>query len=104
MKISKGVIRIRKSKKERQHNGQKKKDRQHNGQKKKERQHNGQKKKDRQHNGQKKKERQHKQRFTKHTHKNKDRVARTPLKPGVRSGGSERLAFPALLVTPVVLI
>jgi hypothetical protein len=46
---NKGIIRIRKSKKERQHNDQKKKD--------KERQHNGQKKKDkeRQHSGQKKK-------------------------------------------------
>jgi hypothetical protein len=32
---TKGVIRIRKSKKNRQHNGQKKKDRQHLGQKKK---------------------------------------------------------------------
>ena len=32
---TKGVIRIRKPKKDRQHNGQKKKDRQHNGQKKK---------------------------------------------------------------------
>ena len=64
---TKGIIRIRKSKKERQHNGQKKKDkeRQHNDQRKKdkERHHNGQKKKDkeRQHNGQRKKdkERQH---------------------------------------------
>jgi hypothetical protein len=34
-------------------------------------------KKDRQHNGYKKKE---KQRSTKHTHKTKDRVTRTPLK------------------------
>jgi len=32
---TKGVIRIRKSKKDRQHNGQLKKDRQHNGQQKK---------------------------------------------------------------------
>ena len=66
----KGIIRIRKLKKDRQHNGQKK-DRQHNGQKK-DRQHNGQKK-DRQHNGQKKKDK----RTTKHTHKTKDRVTRT---------------------------
>ena len=36
-------------------------------------------KKNRQHNGQKKKD---KQRFTKHTHKTKDRVTRTPLKTG----------------------
>ena len=45
LKIPKEVIRIRISKKSRQHNGQKKKNRQHNGQKKKNRQHNGQKKK-----------------------------------------------------------
>ena len=47
---TKGLIRSRKSKKDRQHNDQKKKDRQHNDQKK-DRQHNDQKK-DRQHNGQ----------------------------------------------------
>ena len=35
-----------------------------------------------QHNGQTKK---YKQRSTKHTHKTKDRVTRTPLKPGVNS-------------------
>ena len=55
---TKEVIRIRKSKKNRQHNGQKKKD---------------------------------KQRSTKHTHKTKDRVTRTPLKTGGElrcSGGS----------------
>jgi hypothetical protein len=46
---TKGVIRIRKSKKNRQRNGQEKKD---------------------------------KQRSTKHTHKTKDRVTRTPLKTG----------------------
>jgi hypothetical protein len=46
---TKEVIRIRKSKKNRQHNGQKKKG---------------------------------KQRSTKHTHKTKDRVTRTPLKTG----------------------
>jgi len=45
---TKGVIRICKSKKDNQHNGQKKKDNQHNGQKKKDNQHNGQKKKDNQ--------------------------------------------------------
>ena len=50
-----GVIRSRKSKKDRQYNGQKKKDRQCNGKKKKDRQYNGQKKKDRQYNGQMKK-------------------------------------------------
>jgi hypothetical protein len=31
-----------------------------------------------------------KQRFPKHTHKIKDRVTRTPLKPGVISGAPER--------------
>jgi hypothetical protein len=58
-------------------------------------------KKDRQHNGQIKKD---KQRSTKHTHINKDRVTRTPLKPGVNSGAPEELTVPAPLVTPVVLI
>ena len=37
-------------------------------------------KKDRQHNGQKKKVQKDKQRSTKHTHKTKDRVTRTSLK------------------------
>ena len=37
-------------------------------------------KKDRQHNGQKKKGQMDKQRSTKHTHQTKDRVTRTPLK------------------------
>jgi hypothetical protein len=44
-----------------------------------------------------------KQRSTKHTHKTKDRVTRTPLKPGVNSGASEGLAVSAPLVAPVVL-
>ena len=47
---TKGVIRIRKSKKNRQHNGQRKK------------------------------YKKYKQRSTKHTHKTKDRVTRSPLK------------------------
>ena len=42
---TKGVIRIRKSKKDRQHNCQKMKNRQHNDKKMKNRQHNDQKKK-----------------------------------------------------------
>ena len=33
-----------------------------------------------------------KQRSTKHTYKTKDRVTRTPLKPGVNSGAPEGLA------------
>jgi len=40
----------------------------------------------RQYNGQKKK---YKQRSTKYKHKTKDRVTRTPLKPGVNSGVPE---------------
>ena len=36
-----------------------------------------------------------KQRSTKHTHKTKDRVTRTPLKPGVNSGAPEWWAVPA---------
>ena len=39
-------------------------------------------KKDRQHNGQKKKRQKDRQQSTKHTHKAKDRVIRTPLKTG----------------------
>ena len=45
------------------------------------------KSKDTQHNGQKKKV---KQRSTKHTHKTRDPVTRTPLKTGVNSGAPER--------------
>ena len=36
-----------------------------------------------------------KQRSTKHTYKTKDRVTRTPLKPGVNSGAPEGYAAPA---------
>ena len=52
---TKGVIRIHKSKKDRQHNGEKKK---------------------------KKKKKEDKQRSAQHTHKTKDRVTRTPIKTG----------------------
>jgi hypothetical protein len=47
-----------------------------------------------------------KQRFTKHTHKTKDRVTRTPLKSGgvVNSCAPEGEAVPAPLVAPIVLI
>ena len=45
-----------------------------------------------------------KPRSTKHTHKTKDRVIRTPLKTGVNSGDPEGKAVPAPLVAPVVLI
>ena len=44
------------------------------------------KSKNRQHNGQQKKD---KQRSTKHTHKTKDPITRTPLKSGVNSGAPE---------------
>jgi hypothetical protein len=45
-----------------------------------------------------------KQRSTKHTHKTKDRVTRTPLKTGGELSYSREVAVPAPLVTPVVLI
>jgi hypothetical protein len=41
---------------------------------------------------------------TKHTHKAKDQVTRTPLKNGMNSGAPEGHAVPATLVVPVVLI
>jgi hypothetical protein len=44
----------------------------------------------------KEKVQRNKQRSTKHTHKTKDRVTRTPLKSGVNSGAPE-LAVPAML-------
>jgi len=40
----------------------------------------------------KEKEQKDKQRSTKHTHKTKDRVTRTLLKPGVKSGALEESA------------
>jgi len=45
-----------------------------------------------------------KQRSTKHTHKTKDRVTRTPLKIGLNSGAPEGQRVPAPLVAPIVLI
>jgi hypothetical protein len=42
--------------------------------------------------------------YTKHTHKTKDWVTRTPLKTGVSSGAPEGFAVLAPLVAPVVLI
>ena len=71
---TKGVIRIRKSKKGRQHNDQKKKDKRTNND------------------------------LQNIAHKTKDRVTRTPLKTGVNSDATEGLAVPAPLVVPVVLI
>ena len=38
------------------------------------------------------------------TDKTKDRVTRTPLKPGMNSDAPEEWAVPAPLVTPVVLL
>ena len=46
-------------------------------------------KKNRQHNGQIGKVQKDKQRSTKHTYKTKDRVTRTPLKTGLNSGAPE---------------
>jgi hypothetical protein len=46
-------------------------------------------KKNRQHNGQKDKGQRDKQRSTKHIHKTKDRVTRTPLKTAVNSSAPE---------------
>ena len=45
-----------------------------------------------------------KKRSTKHTHKPRDRVARTPLKFGVNSDSLEGYAVPATLVALVLLI
>jgi hypothetical protein len=42
------------------------------------------------HNGQKEKGQKDKQRSTKHTHGNKNRVIQTPLKAGMNSGAPER--------------
>ena len=53
---------------------------------------------------QKEKVQNDKQRSTKHTHKTKDRVTRTPLKTGSESGAPEWFAVPVPLVAPVVLI
>ena len=53
---------------------------------------------------QKKKVQKDKQRSTKHTYKTKDRATRTPLKTGMNSGAPEGYTVPAPLVTSVVLI
>ena len=62
---TKWLMRIRTSKKDKQHNGQKKRDRQHNGQKKRDRQHNGQKKKNKGTNNDRQNTTQKKQRSNK---------------------------------------
>ena len=61
-------------------------------------------KKNRQHNGQKEKVQKDKQQSTKHTYKTKDRVTRTPLNLGVNWGAPEGQAAPAPIVALVVLI
>jgi len=71
---TKGVIRSRKSKKNRQYNGQKKKDKRTNND------------------------------LQNTTQKTKDRVTQNPLKQGVNSCAPEELAVPAPLVAPVVLL
>ena len=50
------------------------------------------------------KEQKDKQRSTKHTHRYKDRVTRTPLKTGGELKCSGRVGIPAPLVAPNVLI
>jgi hypothetical protein len=70
---TKGVIRIHKSKKDRQYNSQKKKDKRTNND------------------------------LQSTTQKTKDWVTRTPRKPEVNSGAPEGLAIPVSILTPVVL-
>ena len=79
-----GLRRLPKSKKDRQHNGQKEKDRQHNGQKEKDRQHNGQKEKDERTNND----------IRNITHKTKNRVTLTPLKTGDKHSCPGRAGIP----------
>ena len=58
----------------------------------------------RQHNGQKENGQKDKQRSTKHAHKAKDRVTRTPLKFGGELGCSGRVSSSYSNVAPIVLI
>ena len=68
-------------------------------------------KKNRQHNGQKKKVQKDKHRSTKHTHKTKDRVTRTPLKTGsevrctgrVSSSGTGRVNLVTIYFTCIIM-
>jgi len=46
----------------------------------------------------KEKEQKDKQRSTKHTHKSKDRITRTPLKTGMNSSAPEGYAVPAVML------
>ena len=74
---------------------------------KKDKQPNGQKKKDKRTNNTmvKRKRTKGQTTSTKHTHKTKDRITRTPLKQlGVNSCAPEGKEVPAALVAPVVLI
>ena len=57
--------------------------------------------KNRQHNGQQKKDKKDKQRSTKHTHKTKDPVTRTPLKTSGELMCSGRVTTPAPLKAEV---
>ena len=58
----------------------------------------------RQHNGQKKKHKRTNNDLQNTTHKTRDRVTRTPLKPVVNSGAPEGQEVPASPVIPVLLI
>ena len=61
-------------------------------------------KKNRQHNGQKIKYKRTNNDLQKYTYKTKDRVTQTPLKIGGELRCSRREAVPAPLMTPIVLI
>ena len=61
-------------------------------------------KKDRQHNDQKKRDTMTNNDLQNITHKTKDRVTRTSLKTGVNPGGPEEQAIPDLLVVLVALL
>ena len=76
------------------------KNRQHNGQKTEEQTTQWPKERNKQHNG-KEKGQKNKQRSTKHTHKTKDQVTRTPLKTGGELMCSGRVTVPAPLVSPI---
>ena len=60
--------------------------------------------KDRQHNDQKKRDTMTNNDLQNITHKTKDRVTQTPLKPGMNPGCPEERAMPALLVVSVSLL
>ena len=60
--------------------------------------------KNRQHNNKKTKDKSTNNDLQNITHKTKDRVTRTSLKPGMNPGCPEERAIPALLVVPVAFL